>query len=117
MKLQDIVKTLELQVKTGDALLDREIAGGYVSDILSDVLTHASQDDIWITIQIHLNIVPIASMRDVAAIIIANGRRLDEETLKKAEAENVPILGTEMSAFQVVGKLYQLGLRGQDANV
>jgi predicted transcriptional regulator len=117
MKLQDIVEKLELNVKSGNALLDREVTGGYVSDILSDVLAHGESDDIWVTIQIHLNIIPIASMKELAGIIITNGRQPDEETLKKADEENIPVMGTGMSAFQVVGKLYQLGIRGQDEHV
>jgi serine kinase of HPr protein (carbohydrate metabolism regulator) len=117
MKLTDIVNQLELNVTSGTDLLDREITGGYVSDILSDVLAHGASGDIWVTIQIHLNIIPIASMKEIAGIIIANGRQPDEETLKKADEENVPVLGTDMSAFQVVGKLYQLGIRGHDENV
>jgi hypothetical protein len=117
MKLQDIVETLDLNVKSGNVLLDREVAGGYVSDILSDVLAHGESGDIWVTIQIHLNIIPIASMKELAGIIIANDRQPDEETLQKADAENIPVMGTDMSAFQIVGKLYQLGIRGHDENV
>ena len=71
MKLRDIVKQLDLNVKSGTVLLDREVAGGYVSDILSDVLAHGASGDIWVTIQIHLNIIPIASMKELAGIIIA----------------------------------------------
>lgn len=114
MKLHEILKQLELSVKSGAGLLEREVTGGYVSDILSDVLAHAASGDIWVTIQIHLNIIPIASMKEIAGIIIANGRQPDEETLKKAETENIPVLGTDISAFQIVGKLYQLGIRARD---
>jgi hypothetical protein len=117
MKLKDIVKQLGLNVKSGTDLLERDATGGYVSDILSDVLAHGANGDIWVTIQIHLNIIPIASMKELAGIIIANGRQPDQETLEKAEAEHVPVLGTDMSAFQIVGKLFQLGIRGQDENV
>ena len=117
MKLTDIVEQLGLKVLSGVDLLDREVAGGYVSDILSDVLAHGESGDIWVTIQIHLNIIPIASMKDLAGIIIANGRQPDEETLQKANAENVPVLGTDLNAFQIVGKLYQLGIRGRNENV
>jgi hypothetical protein len=117
MTLADIVKKLELNVQSGGDLLEREIAGGYVTDILSDVLAHAVSGDIWVTIQIHLNIIPIASMKELSGIIIVNGRQPDEETLEKAYTEHVPVLGTAMSAFQVVGKLYQLGIRGSDENV
>ena len=73
--------------------------------------------DVWVTFQIHLNVMTIASMKEIAAIILVCGRRPDEETLQKAVAEKIPVLGTTMSAFQVVGELYQLGIRPHDACV
>ena len=112
MKLFDIVQKLGLNVKSGNDLLDRDITYGYVSDMLSDVIAHAEEGSIWVTLQTHLNIIPVASMKAISGIIIVNDRQPDEETLKKAEEEKVPILGTDMKAFQVVGKLYQLGVSG-----
>jgi predicted transcriptional regulator len=117
MKLTGIVKTLELDIKAGHDVLDREVTGGYVSDILSSVLTHAEQGNIWVTYQRHLNIIPIAGAKEISAIILVNGREVDKETLEKANEEKMPILGTSMDAFQVVGKLYRLGIRGSDENV
>lgn len=116
MKLTDIVNQLDLEVKSGRELLDREVSGGYVSDILSDVLTHGSPGNIWITRQIHLNIIPIASAQDLAGIIIVKSRKPDENTLEKAAAERMPVLSTTMNAFQLVGKLHRMGLRGNDEN-
>ena len=112
MKLTDIIEKLDLTIQTGADFLDREVKGGYVSDMLSDVLTNASQDDVWVTVQRHLNIIAIAGMKEIAAIIIVNGRQPDEETLDQANTEKLPVLGTDMKAFEVVGKLYQLGIRG-----
>ncbi len=117
MKLTDIIKTLDLRVQAGADFLDREVQGGYVSDMLSDVLNHASQGDVWVTVQIHLNIMAIAGMKELAGIIIVNGRQPDEETLAKANEEKIPVLGTEMNAYQIVGQLYQLGVHAHDENV
>lgn len=117
MKLREIVEALDLRVQIGAVFLDREAKGGYVSDMLSDVLKHASEGDVWVTVQIHLNVMAIAGMKELAGIIIVNGRQPDEETLEKANEEKIPVLGTEMNASQVVGKLYQLGLNAQDENI
>jgi predicted transcriptional regulator len=117
MKLTDIVKSLELEVYAGNRFLDREITGGYVSDILSSVLTHAQPGNIWITFQKHLNIVPIAGAKEISGIIIVSGRQVDRETLEKANEEKMPILGTSMDAFQVIGKLYCMGIKGINENV
>jgi len=112
MKILEIAQELELQVISGNNLLQKEISGGYVSDMLSDVIAHAEKGNIWITLQTHLNIIPVASMKELAGIIIVNGRQPDQDTLKKAEEEKIPILGTDKNACQIVGKLYQLGING-----
>ena len=117
MKLTEIIHRLKPGVLCGDSYLDREISGGYVSDILSDVLTHAREGNIWVTRRVHLNIIPIASARDIAAIIIVKNRKPDAETLEKGESEKIPILVTQMNAFEVTGKLYQMGIRGNAEKV
>lgn len=111
MKLRQIVKELELEVKYKIFNLDREVSGGYASDLLSDVIANAKKDNIWITLQIHQNIVGVATLKELTGIIIVNGREPEAETLKKAEQENIPIMVTELPAFEVIGKLYRL-LRG-----
>ncbi|MCK5571213.1 MAG: serine kinase, partial [Bacteroidetes bacterium] len=74
MNLHDIAEALNLRVKSGADQLDREVTGGYVSDMLSDVIAHAEKGNLWVTLQTHLNIIPVASMKEIAGIILVNGR-------------------------------------------
>lgn len=111
MKLHQIVKELRLEVKSKVFNLDKEISGGYASDLLSDVIANAKKDNIWITLQIHQNIVGVATLKELIGIIIVNRREPEAETLKKAEQQNIPIMVTELPAFEIIGKLYRL-LRG-----
>ncbi len=108
MELTTIVETLDLDVKTTGGELSREVSGVYVSDLLSDVLAHAEEDDLWVTLQTHPNIVAVASMKDLSGIVLVNGRTPEDETLRKANDEDLPIMTTEMRAFQLAGKLYGL---------
>jgi hypothetical protein len=80
--------------------------------LLSDVLANSEEGNLWITLQIHQNIVGVASMKDLAGIILINNREPETETLEKAEAEKLPIMVTEMPTFELVGKLYSLGIVG-----
>jgi serine kinase of HPr protein (carbohydrate metabolism regulator) len=112
MTLKDIVDALQLEVKSGADRLDNEITGGYVSDLLSDVLAHSKEGNIWITLQIHQNIVAVAVTKDLSGIVLINGRAPEEDALRKAEEEQVPILISDMPAFKVVGRLYAMGIRG-----
>ncbi len=112
MKLTELIQKLNLGVRSAKADLEREVTGGYASDLLSDVIANSNEGNIWITLQIHHNIVAVASMKDLAGIILVNGREPEQETIEKAEAENMAIMVTEMSTFEIVGKLYSLGVTG-----
>ena len=92
--------------------LDNEVTGGYASDLLSDVIANSRQGDVWVTLQGHVNVVAVASMKDLAGIILVNDRRPDEDAVEKAEEEGIPILVSGLPAFEVVGRLYGLGVRG-----
>ncbi|MCS7158075.1 MAG: DRTGG domain-containing protein [Blastocatellia bacterium] len=116
MTLRNIAEALQLVVKTGEHLLDRPVTGGYASDLLSDVLARARQGNIWITLQTHTNIVAVASAKELSGVIIVNGRIPDEETLRKAEEEHIPIMVSPLSTYDVVCRLYELGVRN-DAGV
>jgi hypothetical protein len=111
MKLQEIIDSLSLKVETPSADLDKEVSGAYVSDMMSDVMGNAKDGFLWITIQVHLNIIAVASLKNLSGIILVNSRVPAEDTLKKAIEENIPIMTTPLSAFDLVGMLYGLGLR------
>jgi predicted transcriptional regulator len=112
MRLFDIVKSFGLKVKTGKDRLDEEVTGGYAGDLLSDVIAHSLKGNIWVTIQTHPNVVAVASMKELAGIILTGGREPDSDTLQKAEEEGIPILVSPLFTFELVGKLYQMGISG-----
>ena len=112
MKITELIQKLNLSVRSANGHLERRITGGYASDLLSDVLANGEEGNIWITLQIHQNIVAVASMKDLAGIILVNGREPEPQTLEKAEAENIVIMVTELPAFELVGRLYSLGVTG-----
>ena len=112
MKITELVQQLNLSVKTAAGDLDREVTGGYASDLLSDVLANGEPGNLWVTLQVHQNIVAVASMKDLAGIILVNGREPEQDTIEKAEAENIAIMVTELSTFELVGRLYGLGITG-----
>ncbi len=115
MKLSDLVKDFGLTVKASAGSLDREVTGGYASDLLSDVLAHAVDGSIWVTLHIHQNVVAVASHKDLAGVILVQGRQPDADTVAKAEEEKIPLLVTDLSAFELVGRLYKAGIRGTQA--
>lgn len=87
------------------------VTGGYASDLLSNVMGQAGSGSVWVTMQGHKNIVAVASLAGLAAIVVAGGARPDADTIEKAESESIPLLVTDLSVFEFVGRLYTLGVR------
>lgn len=92
--------------------LGREVTGGYTSDLLSDVMGHAKEGDVWVTLQTHKNVMAIASLKDLAAIIVVKGHVPEEDTTAESEREGIPILRTEEETFEMTGRLYEV-LKGE----
>jgi hypothetical protein len=84
---------------------------GYCSDLLSCVMTGAEPDGVWITLMAHGNIVAVAALLDLAAIIITEDAQPDPDTISKANEKGVTLLSTPESNFTVIGQLWELGLR------
>ncbi|MGD8984261.1 MAG: DRTGG domain-containing protein [Desulfobacteraceae bacterium] len=112
LKLTDLVDKLQLEVKTGGHRLDVGVTRGYASDLMSDVMANANEGDLWVTLQTHQNIVAVAAMKALSGIILVNGREPEKETIQKAEAEEVPIMTSRLPTFELVGRLFELGVSG-----
>ena len=108
MKVKDVAQKLGLEVYSAPEGLEREVTGGYTSDLLSDVMGHAKERQIWITLQTHKNIMAVASLRDLAAIILVKGFKPDADTIELSAQEGIPLLGTKMQAFELSGSLCEL---------
>ena len=111
MLVKDIITILGLKVFGGSKGLNHEVTGGYTSDLLSDVMGHAENGKIWITLQTHKNVIAIASLKDLAAVILIKGLEPDTDMLAQAEEEGIPVLGTNEQAFETSGKMFNLLIR------
>jgi predicted transcriptional regulator len=107
MKVSELVKELNLVVFSGENHLNREISGGYVSDLLSDVMGNAREGNVWITLQTHRNVVAIASLKELACILLVSSLVPEQSALDHSNQEGIPVLGTSLSTFEITGLLYQ----------
>lgn len=108
MNLTSIIQALNLKVRCCEDKLDKDVKGGFAGDLLSDVMANSRDGDIWITRQVHQNIIAVASLRDLAGIILVQNSEPAKDTLEKAVNEGIPIMVTEMMAFDVIGKIYNI---------
>ncbi len=109
MKLKELLDKIPMKiVVNGD--LEREITGGYVSDLLSHVMANGKEDNVWITLQSHQNIIAVASLVNFSAIIVACGMPIEQNTIEKAKREGITLLSTDEDIYQIVGEIYSLGI-------
>jgi len=108
MDLKTIQVELGLQTQCGAERLVAKVTGGYVGDLLSDVMANSATGQVWVTRQVHQNIVAVATLKELSGIIIVQGAMPDKDTVAKAENEGLPILSTDLSAFEVVGRIHRL---------
>lgn len=108
MKVSDIVKALDLKVFSGAEGLNREVKSGYTSDLLSDVMGNANAESVWITLQTHVNVMAIASLKDISAIVLVKGLQPEPNTIERSNTEGIPILGTTLETFEITGRMYNL---------
>ena len=112
MTLQDIIKKLNLSLLTEPKDFQNVTpTSGYTSDLLSCVMAGAKHGAVWVTLQAHTNIVAVAALLELSAIIITEGARPDPETIAKANEEGITLLASEEFTYPLVGKLWEMGVR------
>ena len=111
MNLQQIIEKLDLTVLTEPRDFSAITpTGGYTSDLLSCVMAGAKNEYLWITLQAHLNIVAVAALLEVAAIIITEDAQPDQATIDKANQQGVVLLSTPKPTYEIDGKLWEMGI-------
>ena len=112
MNLQQIIDQLNLTVLTEPRDFSKvQPSGGYSSDLLSCVMAGAKKRHVWITLQAHLNIVAVAALNELSAIIITENAQPDAASIAKANQQDVILLSTPWSTYEVNGKLWDMGIR------
>lgn len=108
MTVRELSEKLNLRVISGEKGLDNKIDGGYTSDLLSDVMGNAEMGQCWITLQTHKNIMAIASLKEIACIVLVKNLEPNADTIEQSNEEGIPILTTSKEAFEITGEIYSL---------
>lgn len=107
MKLSELIKKMNLELLTTPDFADRELTGGYCGDLLSWVMGRAKPGNVWVTIMSNANIVAVASLSDVACILLAEGVSLENSVLAKADEQDVVILRSPKTSYRLAAEIYQ----------
>lgn len=112
MNLAQIIEQLNLKVLTEGKDFSAAVpTGGYAADLLSCVMTGAPHGSIWVTLQAHSNIVAVAALLELSAVIITEGAMPDAATIEKANQEDITLLASSQDTYKVAGQLWEMGLK------
>ena len=112
MKLGKLIQEMRLLILNKTNVDDDiEINNGYASDLLSQVMAKAEDGSIWLTTQSHGNIIGVANMTGIKAIVVCEGHEVPEEVISAADQEGIVILKSDEGIFSLAGKLYAQGVR------
>jgi predicted transcriptional regulator len=108
-KLPSLLTVVEARPLTD--LAEVALSGCYISDLLSDVLANAQPGVLWVTIHTHRNVVSVASMKDIAAVLFTCGRKPEAAIITEAAEKGIMLLSTPLTTYETAGKLWKAGLR------
>ena len=112
MTVRDLIALTGGENKTPEASMDTEVTCGYTCDLLSWVMAHGKAGMAWITVQTHMNVIAVASLMEMAAVILPEGIEIEEATLAKAREEGICVLQCSKTAYELCALMAQAGLPG-----
>ena len=89
---------------------ESSIDGVYAGDLLSWVMAKAKTGNLWLTIMSNVNIVAVAALTEISAIILAEDVQCDTEVLTVANEKGINILSSPLSVYQLSVKLSNLSV-------
>ena len=110
MTVKELETLIGAKNMTPDAPGDTPVTCGYACDLLSWVMAHGAAGMAWITVQTHMNVIAVASLMEMAAVIVPEGVEMEEPTLEKARDEDITVLQT---AYEICAILSAHGLPGK----
>lgn len=110
MKVRELMEKLDAVCLNPEANLDAEVSCGYSCDLLSWVLAHGKAGMAWCTVQTHVNVIAVSVLMEMACVILVEGVEPEEASLKKAIDEEMPILSTKKTAYEVCVLMGQAGV-------
>ena len=113
MNVKDMIELIDAKNMTPDADTGREVSCGYTCDLLSWVMAHGTAGMAWVTVQTHMNVIAVASLMEMAAVIIPEGIEMEEASLEKAKDEDICVLQSPLTAWEICARLSANGLKGK----
>ena len=112
MTVQELISLIEAKDMTPEVDKGTEVSCGYTCDLLSWVMAHGAAGMAWVTVQTHMNVIAVASLMEMAAVIIPEDIEMEEATLQKAKEEDITVLQSSRTAYELCALMAEAGLPG-----
>jgi hypothetical protein len=99
MTVKDLIDKDIFKVVIEGEDLNKKVSNPFCCDLLSIAMSRAPGDSVWITVMGNVNTLAVATLADVACIILAEGVALDDAALIKGKQQQITVLSTEQSIF------------------
>lgn len=86
----------------------REISGGYCGDLLSWVMGNAEQGNAWVTIMTNNNVAAVASLLDLACVVLAENSQTDGELERICTEKGITLLRSQKGSFELCAETARL---------
>ena len=110
MTVKELSQELHFETFASEASLEKQITTCFVSDLLSFVMGYGKPNSVWVTVQAHMNVIAVAVLKEFSVVIISSDVKLDKDFIDKALAENIPLMKTSLTSYEVCKKLVNLGI-------
>ena len=114
MTIKEMIELIEAENMTPETDVNAEVSCGYTCDLLSWVMAHGAAGMAWVTVQTHMNVIAVASLMEMAAVIIPEGIQMEQPSLDKAKDEGINVLETPLTAYEICARLAAAGLPGKN---
>ena len=105
MTVKEVLELIEAKDMTPETDKNTEVSCGYTCDLLSWVMAHGTAGMAWVTVQTHMNVIAVASLMEMAAVIIPEGIEMEAPSLEKAKEEGITVLESPLTAYEICARL------------
>lgn len=113
MTVKEMIGLIEAENMTPETDVNAEVSCGYTCDLLSWVMAHGAEGMAWVTVQTHMNVIAVASLMEMSAVIIPEGIEMEEPSVEKAKEEGITVLQSPLTAYEICARLAAQGLKGK----
>ena len=110
MQVKEFAQKTGFKIWASEKALEKEISGVFVGDLLSWVIGNSEANQIWITVQSHLNSVAVSALKEISVLVIAQDAKIEQEVIDRAIEEDIGLCASRLSDYEICKKCVEIGL-------